>query len=90
MGSLLYSMGCFNYGAARNLPGKHHEQFQAFFVKNDKISGISSTKLTLPYSMCYSLFGNGVCNGVISINTKITLFINDEYKVNTIGQVGKS
>ena len=37
--------------------------------------------------MCYSHFGNEVCNGVISITQRG--FINDRYKVNPIGQWGK-
>ena len=49
--------------------------FHQFFVKKDKISGISSTKLTMAHGMCYSLFGNGVCNGAISIMQHC--FIND-------------
>ena len=38
----------------------------------------------MPYGMCYSHFGNGVCNGAISITR--WGFINDRYKVNPVGQ----
>ena len=72
-------------------PGTHREStvngFHQFFVKKDKISGISSTKLTMAHGICYSLFGNGVCNGAISIMQHC--FINDYYKVNAVGQWGK-
>jgi hypothetical protein len=37
--------------------------------------------------MCYSHFGNEVCNGAISIRQRS--FINDRYKVNPVGQWGK-
>ena len=40
-----------------------------------------------PHGMCYSHFGNEVCNGAISITQRG--FINDCYKVNPIGQWGK-
>ena len=36
--------------------------------------------------MCYSHFGNEVCNGAISITQWV--FINDCYKVNPVGQWG--
>ena len=37
--------------------------------------------------MCYSHFGNGVCNGSISITQQD--FTNDYYKANSVGQWGK-
>ena len=69
VGSLLYTLCSFNYGAPGNPPGKHHEWFPSIFFQ------ISSTKLTMPCGMCYSLFSNGVCNGAISIMQHC--FIND-------------
>ena len=40
-----------------------------------------------PHGICYSHFGNEVCNGAISITQRG--FINDFSKVNPIGQWGK-
>ena len=42
----------------------------------------------LPHGMCYSNFGNIFQNGAISIAQRD--FINDYYKVNAIGQWGKT
>ena len=36
--------------------------------------------------LCYSHFGNEVCNGTISITQRV--FINDRYKVNPVDQWG--
>ena len=40
-----------------------------------------------PHGMCYSHFGNEVCNGAISIRQRGS--INNRYKVNADGQWGK-
>ena len=48
---------------------------------------MSTPRDSLPHGMCYSLLGNGVCNGAISITQ--WGFISDYCKVKPIGQWGK-
>ena len=51
--------------------------FLVYFKENWRHCNLLNFKKTLPHGICYSHYGNGVCNGAISIaqwdNTSIDI-----------------
>ena len=90
-GFLLYSSICLSGHCFIGLwPWKNQVQnmdLKKAGCKNQGHCYLKREEAAWPHGICYSHFGNEVCNGAISITQ--WGFINDCYKVNPIGQWGK-